>query len=56
MPIYTRVLNEREVKPSTSRIGNCYDNAGMKSFFATFKFEFLYLNKFNSLDESEAGI
>ena len=56
MPIYRRVLNERAVKPSMSRKGNCYDNAAMESFFGTLKSEFFYLNKFNSLDELEAGI
>ncbi|SDF33741.1 Transposase InsO and inactivated derivatives [Pseudomonas extremaustralis] len=56
MPIYRRVLNEHAVKPSMSRKGNCYDNAAMESFFGTLKSEFFYLNKFNSLDELEAGI
>ncbi len=56
MPIYRRVLSERAVKPSMSRKGNCYDNAAMESFFGTLKSEFFYLNKFNSLDELEAGI
>ena len=56
MPIYRRVLSERSIKPSMSRKGNCYENAAMESFFGTLKSEFFYLNKFNSLDELDAGI
>lgn len=56
MPIYRRVLSEHAVRPSMSRKGNCYDNAAMESFFGTLKSEFFYLNKFNNLDELEAGI
>lgn len=56
MPIYRRVLNERAVKPRMSRRGNCYDNAAMESFLGTLKSEFFYLNKFNNLDELEAGL
>ena len=56
MPIYRRVLSERSIKQSMSRKGNCDDNAAMESFFGTLKSEFFYLNKFNSLDELDAGI
>jgi putative transposase len=56
MPIYRRVLSERAVKPNMSHKGNCYGNAAMEIFFCTLKSEFFYLNKFNSLDELEAGI
>ena len=56
MAAYRRQLEERELSQSMSRKGNCYDNATMESFFGTLKSEFFYLNKFNNLDELEAGI
>lgn len=34
-----------------SRIGNCYDNAMIENFFGIFKSEFLYLKKFESIEE-----
>ena len=33
-----------------SRRGNCLDNAVIESFFAVFKSELLYLQKFDSMD------
>ncbi|AKF43816.1 Transposase [Pseudomonas syringae pv. syringae B301D] len=56
MPIYQRLLNENSIAASMSRKGNCYDNAAIESFFSTLKSEFFYLNKFNDLDELQAGI
>jgi len=32
VPIYHRELNERAVKSSISRKGNCYDNAAIENF------------------------
>ena len=39
-----------------SRKGNCLDNAAMESFFGTLKSEFFYLNRFDSLEQLQAGI
>lgn len=33
-----------------SRKGNCYDKAVIVNFFGIMKFEFLYLNEFESID------
>lgn len=41
---------------SMSRKGNCYDNAAMESFFGTLKTELYYLQRFDNVDELEAGI
>lgn len=56
MPAYQRALREKSVVQSMSRKGNCLDNAAMESFFAVLKTEFFYLNKFNSVDELQAGL
>ncbi len=56
MGVYRRLLEARSITQSMSRKGNCYDNAAMESFFGTLKAEFFHLNKFDNLDELEAGI
>jgi transposase InsO family protein len=56
MPDYRRQLEDRELRQSMSRKGNCLDNAAMESFFGTLKAEFYHLNKFRSIDELQAGI
>ncbi|WP_407651310.1 transposase [Denitrificimonas halotolerans] len=39
---FKRSLANTNITQSMSRKGNCYDNAAMESFFATFKKEFFY--------------
>jgi transposase InsO family protein len=53
---YREKLEERGVKQSMSRKGNCLDNAAMESFFGTLKSEFFYLNRFESIEELKAGL
>jgi transposase InsO family protein len=55
-PIYCRMLADRAITQSMSRKGNCLDNAAMESFFATLKAEFFYLNRFDSIEQLQAGI
>lgn len=55
-PRYQRMLEERGIKQSMSRKGNCLDNAAMESFFGTLKSEYFYLNRFESVDELKAGL
>ena len=50
MPQYCRLLKENNITQSMSRKGNCYDNAVMENFFGIFKYEFLYLQEFDSLE------
>jgi len=50
MKPYRHPLEERGIKQSMSRKGNCYDNAVIESFFGTMKSEFLYLNEFESIE------
>lgn len=56
MPAYRRQLAQRGLTQSMSRKGNCLDNAAMESFFGTLKSEFFYLNRFESIEQLQAGI
>lgn len=55
-PNYRRMLTDRSVTQSMSRKGNCLDNAAMESFFGTLKAEFFHLNRFESVEQLQAGI
>ncbi|MGR6130506.1 IS3 family transposase [Paenibacillus sp. S33] len=50
MKQYQHALKKQGITQSMSRKGNCYDNAVMENFFGIMKSEFLYLNKFESVD------
>ena len=56
MAAYRQALNERGMRQSMSRKGNCHDNAAMESFFAVLKSECFYLNKFASVDALQAEL
>ncbi len=56
IPAYRALLAQKDITQSMSRKGNCLDNAAMESFFGTLKSEFFYLNKFQSIDELQAGL
>jgi transposase InsO family protein len=49
MKQYRYALEERGIKQSMSRKGNCYDNAVIENFFGIMKSEFLYLKEFGSI-------
>ncbi|MBY3620365.1 IS3 family transposase [Acinetobacter sp. CUI P1] len=49
MKQYRHALEERDIKQSMSRKGNCYDNAVIENFFGIMKSEFLYLKEFESI-------
>lgn len=51
---YQRVLDARGIVCSMSRRGNCYDNAVMKSFFATVKSELA--ERFDSFGEAKMDL
>ena len=53
---YREKLEQRGVKQSMSRKGNCLDNAAMESFFGTLKSEFFYLKRFESIEELTTGL
>lgn len=49
MKQYRHALEERGIKQSMSRKGNCYDNAVIENFFGIIKSDFLYLKEFESI-------
>ena len=50
MQDYQKMLNDKGVRQSMSRKGNCYDNSVMENFFGILKTEFYYRRKFSSID------
>jgi len=56
MPAYQHQLAERGLTQSMSRKGNCLDNAAMESLFGTLKSEFFHLNRFENVEQLQAGI
>jgi putative transposase len=56
MAAWRRLLDQRAIRQSMSRKGNCLDNAAMESFFGTLKAEFFYLNEFDSVEQLQAGL
>lgn len=47
---YQAKLEEKGIRQSMSRKGNCLDNAVLENFFGLLKSELLYLQKFTSVD------
>ncbi|MFB6469612.1 IS3 family transposase [Cytobacillus sp. Hz8] len=50
MKEYRHALQERGIKQSMSRKGNCYDNSVMENFFGIMKSELLYYKEFESVE------
>lgn len=48
---YQHRLQQKGIRQSMSRKGNCLDNAVMENFFGLLKSELLYLREFESLEE-----
>lgn len=51
---YRRMLKNKDIKPSMSRRGNCYDNAYVESWFASLKKEWIYRSSYRTEDELRA--
>ena len=50
------MLEDKGVRQSMSRKGNCLDNAVMENFFCLLKTELLYLQDFDSLEHFKAEL
>ena len=53
---YRKMLEEKGIKQSMSRKGNCYDNSVMENFFGHLKSELLYLQEFDSVEHFKAEL
>jgi putative transposase len=53
---YQKKLEQRGLVPSMSRKGNCWDNAPIESFFATFKTELVYQQRFATREQARGAI
>jgi len=53
---YQRLLNEHGMQCSMSRLGNCYDNAVMESFFHSLKVEQVHHDDYRTRAEARAVI
>ena len=51
---YRNFLKRKNMKPSMSRKGNCYDNAYVESWFASLKKEWIYRKSYSSETELKA--
>tara|TARA_Y100000817_G_C16834754_1_gene535236 strand:+ start:832 stop:1692 length:861 start_codon:yes stop_codon:yes gene_type:complete len=48
---YRNFLKNKNIKPSMSRRGNCYDNAYVESWFSSLKKEWIYRNHYSTASE-----
>ena len=53
---YQRLLKSQRCQVSMSRVGNCYDNAPMESFFGTLKAELVYHRQYHTRAEAKRDI
>ncbi len=53
---YQKRLKLMDIDCSMSRVGDCYDNAAMESFWGTLKTEHVYRRKFASREEARRSI
>lgn len=53
---YQRLLRDWNISVSMSRVGNCWDNAMMESFFGTLKTELVYHERYRSKSEARSRV
>jgi transposase InsO family protein len=51
-----QILEANHIQVSMSRVGNCYDNAVVESFFSTLKCELIYRKNYKTRTEASADI
>jgi len=51
MQPYHKMLQDKGIRQSMSRKGNCYDNSVMENFFGILKTEFYHNTKFSSVEQ-----
>ena len=53
---HRQLLKDFRMTPSMSRLGNCWDNAAMESFFKTLKVERVYQTRYATRDQARLDI
>jgi putative transposase len=53
---YRTVLQSHDISVSMSRVGDCYDNAAMESFWGTLKTEWVHHREYQTLEEARQSI
>ena len=53
---YQQLLADWKITPSMSRVGNCYDNAVMESFFGTLKTELIHHETYESRADAQQAL
>jgi len=53
---YRQLLTQHGIEPSMSRKGNCWDNAVAESFFHTLKTELIYLEDFDTHEQTQTAV
>jgi putative transposase len=53
---YGQLCATHGIEPSMSRVGNCYDNAVMESFWGTLKQELVYHEKYQTREQARRSI
>ena len=53
---YQRALARHGLTGSMSRLGNCWDNAPMESFFATLKTELVHHERYATRDQARRSV
>jgi transposase InsO family protein len=53
---YLQLLQSHQVTVSMSRLGNCYDNAAMESFWGTLKTELVHHQKYQTREQARQSI
>jgi transposase InsO family protein len=49
---YQLLLKAHQAQPSMGRVGSCFDNAPMESFFGTLKSEWLHFQRFETRQQA----
>jgi transposase InsO family protein len=53
---YRQLLTQHGMQPSMSRKGNCWDNAVAESFFHTLKTELIYMEDFDTHEQTQMAV
>ena len=53
---YRQLMESHDIEVSMSRVGNCYDNAAMESFWGSFKTELVHHQEYQTREQAKQSI